>query len=249
MTELKAILFDMDGTLLEWKDPNVRFEQVALAQFDAVHQLLVERGYAPPEAHEFSPALYAKAGANWREAMRTCRSYTVYDLLAEGLLEMNLSVAEDDLAACLAAFESLLNPTGPKEDARPTLTALRNRGLKLGLISNSWSTPGCRDDELRRARLLDLLEVRVYSSQMEVMKPHPAIFQRALAELSVTAAQAVMVGDLLEMDIGGAQGAGMRTVWLDNRGRGLPEGATIQPEATIRRLSELVEVLGRWMES
>ena len=84
---------------------------------------------------------------------------------------------------------------------------------------------------------------------MEVMKPHPAIFQRSLVELGVAASQAVMVGDMLEMDIGGAQSVGMPAVWLDARGQGLPENASIRPEACIRRLGELVEVLERWMES
>jgi putative hydrolase of the HAD superfamily len=50
---------------------------------------------------------------------------------------------------------------------------------------------------------------------MDVTKPHPGIFSRALAELGVAASQAVMVGDILEMDIAGAQGVGMRAIWLE----------------------------------
>jgi putative hydrolase of the HAD superfamily len=84
---------------------------------------------------------------------------------------------------------------------------------------------------------------------MEVMKPHPAIFEHALAGLGVSASQSVMVGDNLEMDIGGAQDVGMRGVWFDNRGRGLPEGATVQPYSSIQHLSELLVVLDRWKES
>jgi putative hydrolase of the HAD superfamily len=97
--------------------------------------------------------------------------------------------------------------------------------------------------------LLDLLEVRVYSSTMEVMKPHPAIFQRAVDELGVVPGEAVMVGDILEMDIGGAQQAGLRAVWLDARGRGLPNDSLVQPDACIRQLGELLTVLDRWAES
>jgi FMN phosphatase YigB (HAD superfamily) len=82
-----------------------------------------------------------------------------------------------------------------------------------------------------------------------VIKPHPAIFERALAELSVAAAQAVMVGDMLEMDVGGAQAAGIRGVWLDARRRGLPDGTLVRPEACIGRLGELTHLLDQWMES
>jgi putative hydrolase of the HAD superfamily len=162
---------------------------------------------------------------------------------------MDLIVSEEELDECVAAFESFPNPSGAKEDAVATLTTLQDRGLRLGLISNSWSTPESRDEELRRAGLLDLLEVRVYSSAMDVMKPHPDIFRRVLAELGVTADQAVMVGDMLEMDIGGAQGVGIRSVWVDNRGEGLPGNATVQPDATIRQLCELLATLDLWLGS
>jgi putative hydrolase of the HAD superfamily len=249
VTALKAVIFDMDGTLLEWKDPTTTLEQVALIQFNAVRQTLVERGYTQPQAHDFAPVLYAKAGTNWREAMRTCRSYTVYDLLEEALPQMGLGVTGEDLAACVTAFESIPDPTGPRDDALPTLTALQAAKLRLGLISNSWSTPASRDEELYRAGLLELLEVRVYSSDMDVMKPHPAIFNRGLAELGVAASQAAMVGDILEMDIAGAQRVGMRAIWLDARGRGLPEDAPVRPDARIEQLGELIDVLGRWTGS
>jgi putative hydrolase of the HAD superfamily len=249
MNSLRAIVFDMDGTLMEWKDRTQGFEQVALAQFASVHRTLVALGKRPPDVQVLSSTLYAMAGTGWREAMQEHRSYTIHHLLEQGLPEMGVECSRSEIVECVAAFESLPIPIGATEGARSTLTALRAMGLKLGLISNSWSTPGCRDRELDEAGLLELLEVRVYSSQMDVMKPHPAIFGRALASLGVAAHEAAMVGDNLEMDVGGAQGIGMRGVWLDNGGRGLPEDAKVQPDAVIQRLADIFGPLELWTGS
>jgi FMN phosphatase YigB (HAD superfamily) len=56
VTTLKAVIFDMDGTLLEWKDRATSLEEVTLVQFNAVHQTLVERGHTPLQARDFAPA-------------------------------------------------------------------------------------------------------------------------------------------------------------------------------------------------
>ena len=58
------------------------------------------------------------------------------------------------------------------------------------------------------------------------------------------AREAVMVGDWLEADIGGAQGAGLRGVWFNPEGKSRP--ADIVPDATIRRLDELPALLSSW---
>jgi putative hydrolase of the HAD superfamily len=239
----------MDGTLVEWKDPTRGFEEVAFAQFAAVHRTLVALGKRPPDVQAFSSSLYTMAGEGWRKAMRDRRSYTVHHLLEQRLPEMGVECSRAETSECMAAFEALPIPIGATNGAKSTLAALRSAGLRLGLISNSWSTPSCRDQELRRAELLRFLDVRVYSSEMEVMKPHPAIFGRALASLGVDAREAVMVGDNLEMDVGGAQSVGMRGIWVDNRGGGLPDSAEVQPDGIIQRLPDLFNLLELWMRS
>ena len=70
MVKIAAVIFDMDGTLLEWQNPNLTFEQLASAQFGLVHRTLIERGYALPDTDHFSTALYARAGSRWQEAVR-----------------------------------------------------------------------------------------------------------------------------------------------------------------------------------
>jgi putative hydrolase of the HAD superfamily len=75
------------------------------------------------------------------------------------------------------------------------------------------------------------------------MKPHPAIYRQALEELGVAPSEAVMVGDDLRADIGGALAAGMRAVWVRR-----PPTRTDQPPAgvpAITRLDELPPIIAR----
>ena len=100
------------------------------------------------------------------------------------------------------------------EDALPVLDELRGAGLRLGLVSN-----GIRDlSEFVVHHRLDVDAV-VGSRVHGFVKPHPTIFEAALQELGVAAAEAAMVGDSIEEDVEGARALGMRAILLDRENR------------------------------
>jgi HAD superfamily hydrolase (TIGR01509 family) len=97
--------------------------------------------------------------------------------------------------------------------AQALLGSLRARGIKTGLVANSWPEP----PRLLRADaeafgLSPLLDVLVFSEEVGAAKPEPEIFLRALEELGVAAIDAMFVGDRLETDVQGAANVGMATV-------------------------------------
>jgi HAD superfamily hydrolase (TIGR01549 family) len=100
------------------------------------------------------------------------------------------------------------------EDVLPTLEALREHALKIGLISNTG-----RDlDAFIAHHRLDVdaaLSSRVHGK----VKPDPSIFRAVLERLGVEPGDAVMVGDSVEDDIEGARALGMRAFLLDRRDR------------------------------
>jgi putative hydrolase of the HAD superfamily len=117
------------------------------------------------------------------------------------------------------------------EDALPTLEALRDRGLKLGLLSNS-----ARDLEEfvgHHGLMVDaVLTSRVHGKT----KPHETIFRRMLELLDVLPGDALMVGDTIEDDVQGATAVGMRAVLVDREGRyGVPDSI-----ADLRALLSLI---------
>jgi HAD superfamily hydrolase (TIGR01509 family) len=94
---------------------------------------------------------------------------------------------------------------------RETLGRLRAAGLRLGVVSNS---DGRVDAALRAAGLRDCFEVVVDSALFGAEKPDPAIFRAALDALGVRPAEALYVGDLYEVDVLGANAAGIPAVLL-----------------------------------
>jgi putative hydrolase of the HAD superfamily len=100
------------------------------------------------------------------------------------------------------------------EDALPAIEALREHGVKIGLISN-----GSRDlEEFVAHHGLDA-DCAIGSRAFGRTKPHPEIFLHALELLGVEPEQAAMVGDSYEDDIEGARALGMRAFLLDRDGR------------------------------
>lgn len=164
---------------------------------------------------------------------------------AAGVDEGTLADLEDAYAE--AALEVLPQAVS---DARETLFALRERGLSLGLISNTGRTPG---SVLRRILgamgLAEPLDVMVFSNEHGHCKPRPSIFEELRAGLGMRFEEIVFIGDNIYADVHGAQSVGMRAIHFDPPFRGtavappFEHGLQIVPDATITTLRELVPVI------
>jgi putative hydrolase of the HAD superfamily len=102
------------------------------------------------------------------------------------------------------------------EGVAPVLEALRQRGFRLGVVSNFDSR---LFKILRECELDHYFDVVLISSRCGSAKPETAIFQFALEALDVAASAAVHVGDSWREDAEGAQAAGMRAILLDRQNR------------------------------
>lgn len=118
-------------------------------------------------------------------------------------------------------------------DARPALSELRSRGLRLVVASN-WdvSLPAV----LERLELAQLLDGVVTSAAVGARKPEPAVFREALRVAGVDPSEAVHVGDGLREDVEGARAAGIEPVLVVRSGA-VPGPTGVR---TISNLAELV---------
>ncbi len=121
------------------------------------------------------------------------------------------------------------------DDVREVLQALVDCGIRIGLVSN---TQRCLASFQSHFALGGLIAGTVSSFEHGRMKPHPSIFEAALARVGADPSTAVMVGDSIRQDIEGALRAGMRAILLDRGQNAAPRAAELGVPV-IRSLREL----------
>ena len=129
-------------------------------------------------------------------------------------------------------------------DVVPAIEGLAAAGLRMAIISN-WLWGG--HELLHSLELARHFEALVISARVGYNKPHPQIFEHALAALEVAPVDALHVGDSYQADVVGARGVGITPVLIDRR---QPDGARVRegyddPELPIvGDLFELLDLLG-----
>ena len=233
---INAVLFDWGGTLTTFHSVDMLDAWVVAAEV-----------LAPDRVDEMAEALLAAEREVWARTTSTMRSATTAEVLAAASAAVGLDVDEVLHEKAVASYLDHWAPTShARPEARPTLHALRDRGLRTGLLSNTHWPRRQHEEWLARDGLLDLLDARVYTSDLAHVKPHPDAFRALLDEVGVEPAQAVFVGDRLLDDVHGAQSLGMRGVWIRNDA--VP-AYDVTPDAAIDDLSELVDVVDSWAQA
>ncbi|MGQ0841486.1 HAD family hydrolase [Actinokineospora sp.] len=153
----------------------------------------------------------------------------------------DLGTLLDDEAVAVLEDRRLARMTGAWRlfaDALPCLDWLRAAGFKIAAVTNA-SGPH------QRARLAGLGLSRFFDSvvsagELGAAKPDPVIFHAACAELDVTPAHTLHIGDRLDLDAVGARDAGLHGVWLDRTGADDVAPADVHVLETLADLPELL---------
>ena len=136
--------------------------------------------------------------------------------------------------------EGWLNSVHIGPDVVSTLEELRRRGLRLGIVSNAAYLPRLMNAQLAALGLAKYFSGVTFSSEVGVRKPHPAIYQDALAKVGVQPSKALFVGDRIREDVQGPQSLGMRAVltreWRQEDDPGVAD-------FVIQRLGELPAII------
>lgn len=203
---IKAVIFDMYETLITHYNCPLYFG----AQMAADAGIPVEK---------FQPL--------WRstEAERTVGNMTFEDVVTKILEENNCyseevlkTITDKRTAVKEECFKHL------HEEIIPMLEALKERGIKVGLISNCFSEEAI---VIRKSILFPYFDGVCLSYEQGVQKPDKEIYRRCMEQLDVSPKECVYVGDGGSFELETAREIGMtavQAVWYLQEGTSQPRG-------------------------
>lgn len=190
---IQAILFDLDGTLLD-RDASVH---VFIArQYDRLYEVV---GHIPQETYVSRFIELDCRGYVWKDKVyaQLVRDFNIQGITWETLLQDYLDHFKD---SCV-----------PFPNLHKMLTELNKSNVKLGLITNGYGK--FQMANIQALGIQKYFDTILVSEWEGIKKPHPSIFNRALKQLNVKAHRSIFIGDHPENDIKGAKAVGMKTVW------------------------------------
>ncbi|GAA4085522.1 HAD family hydrolase [Actinomadura miaoliensis] len=202
---VEAVLFDLDGTLMDHEAAASQAVVRSLPGFDPEH--LTRRWQ---ELTEITMNRYLAGELGFTE-QRRLRITTLAG-------ELGLGAWDADRAdAWMTEYQRHYRDAWRAyPDVRPALDELGRRALLLGVITNGDAAQ--QRAKVQRIGLGSHLPYVVASSEAGAAKPDPAIFRRACAGLGLAPHAVAYVGDRLHTDALAAASAGLHGVWLDRPG-------------------------------
>jgi putative hydrolase of the HAD superfamily len=226
ISKIRAITLDLDDTLWPiW--PTIARAELALSGW-LLHQ-------APGAAAVFADPI---ARVALRQAVDQNNPHFGHDLSAfrREMIRLALHRAQEDTALAEPAFEVFFDARMQVDlfdDARPALAFLAAR-YPIVALSNGNADVG-------RVGLGEFFEASVSAQAFGVAKPDPRIFHAGASAAGVSADAVLHIGDDAALDVLGALGVGMQTVWVSRNAQ--PWAHEVQPHLSVASLHELCALL------
>lgn len=236
----RAILFDLDDTLIHaHADMENSWRTIA-------NEFAAELGSLEP--NEFSDAAQRVAQSFWSDADR--HKYwrlrildarrEIVDRTMDSLARSGRRVPSTRVSNQIADRFSEYRTENMHlfADAHDVLDEFGKRGVLLTLITNGASdVQRAKIERFELAHRFDHIQIE---GEHAFGKPDERAYHHALKEHQVDPSEAWIVGDNLEWEVVVPQRLGIHSIWVDREGKGVPEGRNIEPDRTIRTLSELL---------
>jgi HAD superfamily hydrolase (TIGR01549 family) len=242
---ISAVLFDQGNTLLEYSYQG-RWREFRLRRLAELHPLVCDlTGPVELSPQDFAARIAEVMSRGSQDIDQGEQSWHFRDRLRAGLAAVGLRADDDALERLTDAYyEPIRACTRPYPETREALDRLRALGVPMVIITNApWDTPArlVRGD-LERWGMAGYFDAFICSGELPWRKPNPRFMLAAAKALGMAVEECLVVGDTLEVDIAGAQAAGMRSVWVNRDGADRPAEAP-EPTWMVRELTEVAEIV------
>ena len=236
MPRFDIVLFDLDDTL---HDDTYAYQNAAE---EVAREVAAEHGI---DALALKAAYIAEAEGFWHRLSPDDLKVKLASLRASMWQAALDSVGMTDNPELAARSAERYNAYRTKyftlfPGAVELLRALRDRGLKLGIVTNGLSET--HREKIALLRISEYFDAVFLSDEVGMVKPDPLLFAHACRQLGGAPARSAMVGDRYDRDIAGAMKAGLYTIWLNVRNERLPPAAA-PPDATCSTIAEAGRIL------
>ncbi|MCV9885523.1 HAD family hydrolase [Metabacillus halosaccharovorans] len=215
---IKAVLFDLDGTLLNRDESIKRFIH---NQYQRLNKWL---NHIPKETYISRFIELDNRGYVWKDKVyqQLSQEFQISGITWEGLLQDYINEFKD---YCV-----------PFDNVIQMLEELKSSNLKLGIITNGYGQ--FQMDNIKALGIENYFEVILVSELEGLKKPDPKIFIRALEQLNVSPEQSVFLGDHPQHDVKAAQNIGMKGIWKKD-----VQWENVKADFTVNDLAELVLII------
>jgi HAD superfamily hydrolase (TIGR01549 family) len=240
--KIQAVLFDIGETLLNFGKVDV----IALFKQGGkqAHEFLVKLGQPAESLHTFlfKHLLMIRIFRVW--SYLTGKDFDSLALLKKMEQKRGVKLSEkqwEEFGWCW--YEPLSKIAQAEPDIKQTLGKLKQAGIKLGILSNTFINAVTLERHLAQFDILEFFSVRLYSYQFKFRKPDSRIFIEAAKKMNCEPCNVLFVGDRLDLDIAGAAKANMPVVIkraYTNINKDIPQNVI-----KIERLAELPGIVDK----
>ncbi len=222
LTKYRALLFDLDGTLLDYTG----------AQLHAAHRIL--EAFDLERSGEYSQKVVSFLESKTVQDIEACKSSAMEPGSAEMRQEFRRAGIGVDPVAFMRTYFQALEEHGLPLSGIPDLLGRLKGRFTLGVVTNG---PGSvQRKRLQRSGLMEFLDVLVISCEVKHAKPDPEILRYSMKLAGSETFSTLFVGDSAGSDMGAANAAGVDFVFVR------PDGDFTAPGPRVLELRSTVEL-------
>lgn len=208
---IKGVIFDLGYTLIEYH--NCDWTEINLKAKQTAYNKLLSLNVQLPGFEQFDFRYELLKEEYRRSAFDAMKGWKITSVLEDIFMEYKLKDPDGTARIFMESFYgSVEGVMHVYQESIETLAHLKNRGYKLGVISNTNFPGYLHESDLERFGLMRFFDFTIFSSEFGWRKPHRKIFEKGVRLMDFPPRDIVYVGDRFKMDVLGARAIGMQSI-------------------------------------